>query len=400
MTENSVKQANEEMMRNTMEYIMETSSDSSSQSKMVSFIDLNEDNKRESEEEEEEAAIEVSVENSSEKTTDEGNSENYNNSCGDGSGRVEKKNVRHYVRSKMPRLRWTPELHRSFVHAIETLGGQERATPKLVLQLMNVRGLSIAHVKSHLQMYRSKKLDESGQVLGRNRAMQGRSYFYRNVGQRYNPLQDFKMKNGAIVLARNFNYDHDHVKGHFRNSFSRPPYDQTKDIFSRYLQWSSNQGGLLNNTTREKLSTPRQFQKNGGHEIGSIRSSQFREEKRWPPSVFIANQWEEKNSDFSNICSAKNSQYLLQQNVAQPYSKWNCRYNTLEQNLETPTRLEMKEDKSFTGKGWLPDLQLRLSRSTESENEKNTHHSKRMDHQSEMNTMLSLSLPTYSLSET
>ncbi|KAG6620449.1 hypothetical protein I3842_Q067500 [Carya illinoinensis] len=65
---------------------------------------------------------------------------------------------------KMPRLRWTPELHLSFVHAVERLGGQDRATPKSVLQLMSVRGLSIAHVKSHLQMYRSKKLDEAGQV--------------------------------------------------------------------------------------------------------------------------------------------------------------------------------------------------------------------------------------------
>lgn len=41
-------------------------------------------------------------------------------------GNKEKKtSVRQYVRSKMPRLRWTPDLHLSFVHAIERLGGQE-----------------------------------------------------------------------------------------------------------------------------------------------------------------------------------------------------------------------------------------------------------------------------------
>lgn len=33
--------------------------------------------------------------------------------------------VRQYVRSKMPRLRWTPDLHHSFVHAVEKLGGQD-----------------------------------------------------------------------------------------------------------------------------------------------------------------------------------------------------------------------------------------------------------------------------------
>jgi hypothetical protein len=37
----------------------------------------------------------------------------------------ERKGVRQYNRSEVPRMRWTEELHRQFVEAVECLGGQD-----------------------------------------------------------------------------------------------------------------------------------------------------------------------------------------------------------------------------------------------------------------------------------
>lgn len=78
-------------------------------------FDLNEDLEEEEEEEEVEGG------------SDDGSS-NYSTpaSVTEGTGKAPSPaTLRQYVKSKLPRLRWTAELHESFVMAVDKLGGQD-----------------------------------------------------------------------------------------------------------------------------------------------------------------------------------------------------------------------------------------------------------------------------------
>ncbi|KAK4399236.1 putative Myb family transcription factor [Sesamum angolense] len=360
----------------------------------------------------------ISIQDGEVVTKDERSADSSKSGQGGNNNNEKKSTVRQYIRSKMPRLRWTPDLHLSFVHAIERLGGQERATPKAVLQLMNVRGLSISHVKSHLQMYRSKKLDESGKVIGQaNRLyIHGRNYLPgtgTGTGTAYNKCSllhhQLRLENGGIVFARNSN------QVDCTNNFSQNPQSH---IFSRYQQWSSSyhqdskfrpHSRLIPDLEKRTTTIPSRIlaMQESYHNASPLRPHQFLEGRRWPPREFIQNLSKDKSeTPISNICSS----------TLRPQSRWNVCidgtrtnqhksttlfHNSKPSTLEHPLRLQMKnEEKKINCKdhSWLPaDLQLSLSIGLSNNNDQ-TDCSKGGD--PDINTKLSLALTPHSSTAT
>ncbi|XP_019450511.1 PREDICTED: uncharacterized protein LOC109352770 isoform X2 [Lupinus angustifolius] len=362
---------------------------SSPSSKKRSFLDLNEEAKDNSE---------IS---SYDRSSSEGNNNLSKNNNSSEEGKLERGIVRPYVRSKMPRLRWTRDLHLAFVHAIERLGGQERATPKLVLQLMDVRGLSIAHVKSHLQMYRSKKLDESGQVLSQHRAIQGRDQIY-EMYERLDAQGHFGVHNknylpSSLIMKQpydDFKVVHGSSRFQHVGVFNSDVMKRPSSLWSKNSDlYGSNYRTFLQKD--EKIIAPTSSHIFHARDGTIARNGNI---KNWPTrGIMTGSEGNDKYETMTNILwdhnSMNNNQYHSWGTIL---PKLSTEVQDLKDGLQSFTKVELSQqqqvkaqlEKLKADKGSSNFLELRLSHDLGNVKETNGGTAS----EQEINTMLSLSL--------
>ncbi|CAL0303839.1 unnamed protein product [Lupinus luteus] len=297
---------------------------SSPSSKKRSFLDLNEEAKDDSV-----TDHNLCCETSSyDRSSSEGNNNLSKNNNSSEEGKLERGIVRPYVRSKMPRLRWTRDLHLAFVHAIERLGGQDRATPKLVLQLMDVRGLSIAHVKSHLQMYRSKKLDESGQVLSQHRAMQGRDQIY-EMYERLDAQGHFGVHNknylpSSLIMKQPYN----DFKVHGSSRFQHVGVFNNSHVMERPSSLWNKNSGLCGSNYRTFIQKDERVIEPKSSNIFHARDGTVAKNgniKNWPTQgIMTGSEGIDKHESITNI--------LWDHKYTEPHPHWSISANSMNNN--------------------------------------------------------------------
>ncbi|XP_074349460.1 uncharacterized protein LOC141689169 [Apium graveolens] len=118
------------------------------------------------------------------------------------------------------RLRWTPELHERFNRAVKELGGYFKATPKGILEKMNVKGITREHLKSHLQKVRNRVHAESpAKIMG-----PGTQYDTNSSAPQFSEGQHGRLLGSCEALNH-----HNHMIGPVKDPANGPTIPLTSD---------------------------------------------------------------------------------------------------------------------------------------------------------------------------